>query len=160
MKAVVQRVSEARVHVGGDVVGAIGHGLVILLGVKQGDTDEDARHLAHRCINLRIFDDERRHMNRSLTDVHGSVLVISQFTLLANCRKGRRPSFTDAAIPGEAHRIVQAFVAALSDSGHHVETGVFGAHMEVELVNHGPVTLVLDTDELRVSRHGTSTGVR
>lgn len=158
MKAVIQRVSTAQVRVNGTVVGAIDDGLVVLLGVKRGDIDDDARLLASRCINLRVFDDEQRLMNRSLLDVRGSILVISQFTLLANCRKGRRPSFTDAASPDEASRLVQIFVTALAESGSRVETGTFGARMEVELVNDGPVTVVLDTDELRVSRRGASRG--
>jgi D-tyrosyl-tRNA(Tyr) deacylase len=136
-------------------VGAIDHGLVILLGVKSGDSDDEARLLADRCINLRVFDDDQRLMNRSLIDVKGSILVVSQFTLLANCRKGRRPSFIGAAPPDEANRLVQVFVTTLADSGSCVETGTFGARMEVELVNDGPVTVLLDTDELRVSRRGS-----
>jgi D-tyrosyl-tRNA(Tyr) deacylase len=156
VKALIQRVSAAEVRINSDVVGAIGHGLVILLGVKRGDNDDDARLLANRCVNLRIFDDEEQHMNLSLLTVRGSVLVISQFTLLANCRKGRRPSFIDAARPEEANRLVQVFVTALSDYGCRVETGVFGARMEVELVNEGPVTVILDTDEFRLSRRGAS----
>jgi D-tyrosyl-tRNA(Tyr) deacylase len=156
VKAVIQRVSTARVRIDGAVVGAIDHGLVILVGVRRGDVDDDARLLAGRCVNLRVFDDEQRLMNRSLLDVRGSILVISQFTLLANCRKGRRPSFTDAASPDEASRLVEVFATALEESGCRVQTGVFGARMEVELINEGPVTVVLDTDELRASRRGAS----
>jgi D-tyrosyl-tRNA(Tyr) deacylase len=152
VRAVIQRVSAAQVRVDDTVVGAINHGFVILLGVKRGDSDADAHLLANRCVTLRVFDDEARLMNRSLSDVRGSILVISQFTLLANCRKGRRPSFTEAAPPDEANRLVQVFVTTLKELGVRVETGRFGARMEVELINDGPVTVTLDTDELRRSR--------
>ena len=152
MRLLIQRVSSGSVSVEEEVIAKIGHGFVILLGVKRGDNDDDAQLLANRCVTLRVFDDEERLMNRSLCDVRGSILVISQFTLLANCRKGRRPSFTEAAPPDEANRLVQVFVTALESLGVQVETGRFGARMEVELINDGPVTVTLDTDELRRSR--------
>jgi D-tyrosyl-tRNA(Tyr) deacylase len=145
MKAVLQRVSRASVTVGGQVVGAIDRGILVLLGVEQGDTDTDARALADKTIQLRIFDDADGKMNLSLTDVGGALLVVSQFTLLGDCRKGRRPSFIAAAPPEEAERLYELFVAAAGAQGVRVATGKFRAMMQVELVNEGPVTLILDS---------------
>lgn len=159
MRTVIQKVTRAEVRVEGVVKGAIGKGLVMLVGSGRSDTVEDAEMLARRVSGLRIFEDANRLMNLSLHDVRGSVLVISQFTLLANCRKGRRPSFVDAAPPDLAEPLVERVVAVLRAAGHHVETGVFGAFMEVELLNDGPVTIVLDTEELRAPRRSVSRGV-
>ncbi|MFQ5662977.1 MAG: D-aminoacyl-tRNA deacylase [Terriglobia bacterium] len=146
MRAVVQRVSEARVRVNGEVAGAIGTGLVVLLGVAKTDDETAAGQLAEKVIGLRLFGDEQGRMNRSLAEVGGAVLAVSQFTLYGDCRKGRRPSF-DRAAPAELARVLyNAFVAALRRHGARVETGVFQAMMEVELVNAGPVTLLVDTD--------------
>ena len=145
MRAVVQRVSAARVEVEGEVVGAIDKGLVVLLGVADGDGEREAVWLADKIAGLRIFEDDTGKMNRAVQDVGGSVLVVSQFTLLGDCRKGRRPSFTEAAPPEEADRLYQKFVERVRESGLRVETGVFQAHMDVKLVNDGPVTLIVDT---------------
>jgi len=144
VRAVVQRVSSASVRVEGDVVGAIGRGLLVLLGAWRGDTSENATRLAAKIARLRIFPDESGRFDRSLLDVGGDALVVSQFTLLSDTRKGNRPSFTDAARPEQAEPLVEAFAAALRGSGIRVETGEFGAYMQVELVNDGPVTIVLD----------------
>jgi D-tyrosyl-tRNA(Tyr) deacylase len=132
------------VRVEGDVVGAIGRGLLVLLGAGRGDTSENATRLAAKIARLRIFPDESGRFDRSLLDVGGDALVVSQFTLLSDTRKGNRPSFTDAARPEQAEPLVEAFAAALRGSGILVETGEFGAYMQVELVNDGPVTIVLD----------------
>ena len=140
----VQRVSSASVRVDGDVVGAIGRGLLVLLGVGHDDTSDNATRLAAKIARLRIFPDEAGRFDRSLLDVGGDALVVSQFTLLADTRKGNRPSFTDAARPEQAEPLVEAFADALRVRGIRVETGVFGAYMEVELVNDGPVTIVLE----------------
>lgn len=144
MRAVCQRVSEARVRVGADVVGEIGAGLVVLLGVERGDEAAAAERLAQKVARLRIFEDSEGKFDRSVLDVAGAVLVISQFTLLADTRKGNRPSFTRAAPPAEAEILYQGFCGALADEGLSVGRGVFGARMAVELVNDGPVTIVLD----------------
>ena len=145
MRAVVQRVAEASVRVEGAIVGHIGAGLLVLLGVGQGDAEEDVAALADKVLHLRIFPDEAGHMNRSLLDTRGDVLVVSQFTLYGDARKGRRPSFIDAAPPEEANRLYELFVARLRASGLKVEQGVFRAEMDVALVNRGPVTLLLDS---------------
>jgi D-tyrosyl-tRNA(Tyr) deacylase len=145
MRAVLQRVSRAQVTVAGQVVGQIGGGLLVLLGVEQNDTDADARHLADKTVQLRIFDDADGKMNLSLADVGGGVLVVSQFTLLGDCRKGRRPSFIQAAPPELAERLYETFIAAVGVQGVPVASGRFRAMMEVELVNDGPVTLILDS---------------
>ncbi len=144
MRAVVQRVSRAAVRVDGDVVGACGRGLLVLVGAGHGDNSETAERLAAKIARLRIFADEEGRFDRSLLDTGGKALVVSQFTLLADTRKGNRPSFTAAASPEVAEPLVEGFVQALRDLGAHVETGVFGARMEVELVNDGPVTIVLE----------------
>ena len=143
MRAVVQRVSSASVRVGGETVGTCGPGLLVLVGAGHEDTSETATRLAAKIARMRFFPDDAGRFDRSLLDTRGEVLVVSQFTLLADTRKGNRPSFTDAARPEEAEPLVEAFCDALRDVGLHVETGVFGAKMEVELVNDGPVTVIL-----------------
>ncbi len=145
MRAVVQRVSRAQVTVEGEVVGHIAQGLVVLLGVAQCDTPDDALQLAAKVVSLRIFDDAAGKMNLSLADADGSLLVISQFTLLGDCRQGRRPSFVDAAPPALAEERYEQFLAAARNLGATVATGRFRATMQVELVNDGPVTLLLDS---------------
>ncbi len=144
MRAVVQRVSQASVSVGGEVVGAIGRGVVVLVGVTHGDTEEQAEWLARKIAGLRIFEDNEGKMNAGLLDADGAALVISQFTLYADCRKGRRPGFSDAALPEMAEPLVEHFAQALRDHGVPVQTGVFGAHMLVEIYNDGPVTILLE----------------
>jgi len=150
MRAVVQRVSHARVEVAGKVVGAIEHGLAVLVGVAPGDTTDDARALATKLAGLRIFRDEAQKMNLSVADVGGGVLVISQFTLYGDIRKGRRPSFVGAAQPEIAEPLVTAVVAALDELGVPTAAGSFGADMAVSLTNDGPVTLVLEVADGRV----------
>lgn len=145
MRACVQRVSEASVTVDNQIVGNIGHGLVVLLGVAQGDREQDAHYLADKIAGLRIFDDEAGRMNRSLIDVGGAMLVVSQFTLLGDCRKGRRPSFVDAAPPDVAERLYGAFVEKVAATGIEVATGRFRTHMQVRLTNDGPVTLLIES---------------
>ena len=148
MKACIQRVSRASVTVNKTIVGQIGPGLVVLLGVAENDTDAEAEKLAQKTVDLRIFEDDEGKMNRSLLESAGQMLVISQFTLLADCRKGRRPSFTAAARPDEADRLYQVFTQKVEKLGVPTANGQFQAHMQVELVNDGPVTIWLDTDEL------------
>jgi D-tyrosyl-tRNA(Tyr) deacylase len=148
MRAVVQRVSSASVTVEGAVVGRIGQGWLVLLGVARGDADDDADRLAEKVVNLRAFADDQGKMNRSLIEAGGSVLVVSQFTLLGDCRGGRRPSFTEAAEPAEAERLYERFNQRVAEAGVTVATGVFRAHMDVELVNDGPVTFLLDSRRL------------
>lgn len=145
MRAVLQRVSRAKVTVAGEIVGSIDRGLLVLLGVEQDDTQDDARALAERTIGLRIFEDEAGKMNLSVRDIGGSVLVVSQFTLLGDCRKGRRPSFIDAAPPERADELYKLYVAAIAAENIPTATGKFRAMMDVELVNDGPVTLLLDS---------------
>ena len=145
MRACVQRVSRASVTVGGEVTGRIDRGLVVLLGVARDDTPEEARYLADKIVDLRIFKDEKGKMNRSLIDVGGQMLLISQFTLLGDCRKGRRPSFVGAAEPELAQRLYESVEAAVATRGITVATGRFREHMDVALVNDGPVTLLLDS---------------
>jgi len=144
MRAVVQRVSRASVHIDGETVGSCGAGLAVLVGAGHEDTSETAERLAAKVAWLRIFPNEHGRFDRSLLDTGGQALVVSQFTLLADTRKGNRPSFTDAARPEEAEPLVERFVETLRALGIQVETGVFGAKMEVELVNDGPVTIVVD----------------
>ena len=144
MRAVVQRVSSASVRVDGETVGACGLGLLVLVGAGRDDVSENATRLAAKIARLRIFPDEAGRFDRSLLDIGGEALVVSQLTLLAETRKGNRPSFTDAAPPEQAEPLVERFCIALRDVGVPVRIGVFGAHMEVDLVNDGPVTIVLD----------------
>jgi len=145
MKAVIQRVTRASVHVEGKTVGQIESGLLVLLGVAKGDGESDGRYLVEKIHTLRIFSDEQGKMNRSLADIGGSVLLVSQFTVLGRTTNGRRPSFDDVASPDEAKRLYEQVVTVLRENGTHVETGVFAAHMQVELLNDGPVTFVLDS---------------
>lgn len=145
MRAVVQRVKRSAVVVDGKTVGAIGPGLMVLLGVAEGDTEKDADFLAEKIPNLRIFEDEKEKMNLSLLDTKGQMLVVSQFTLLGNCRKGRRPSFVEAAGPVEANVLYEYFAKKVAEKGIKVETGRFGAQMEVSIVNDGPVTLIVES---------------
>ncbi|GGF07133.1 putative D-aminoacyl-tRNA deacylase-like protein [Halobacillus andaensis] len=147
MKAVVQRSAEASVVVQEETVGQIKHGLVILLGVTQDDTEEDARYLASKIPHLRIFEDEEEKMNLSLKDVGGQMLSISQFTLYGDTRKGRRPNFMKAAKPEQASQLYEKFNELVENDGIHVETGQFGEMMDVRLTNSGPVTLIVDSKE-------------
>lgn len=145
MRAVLQRATAARVEVAGEIVGRIGPGLVVLLGVAAGDAEADAEYVAHRISDLRLFDDTEGKINRSLVEVEGAALVISQFTLLGDCRKGRRPSWSGAASPSDARRWYDFVVSCLRARGITTETGVFGAAMAVSLTNDGPVTVLLDS---------------
>lgn len=147
MRAVIQRVASGRVDVDGRKVGEVGKGLVVLLGVARGDGEDEARWTATKLRDLRIFEDDAGKMNLSLADVGGGVLLVSQFTLLADCRKGRRPSFVAAADPDEGRRLYERTAELLRESGVRVATGVFGARMLVTIENEGPVTIVLDTRE-------------
>ncbi|MDH5641270.1 MAG: D-aminoacyl-tRNA deacylase [Nitrospira sp.] len=150
MKAVIQRVTSASVTVGGAAVGTIESGLLVLLGVAKGDGESDGRYLVDKIRTLRIFSDDQGKMNRSLVDVGGAVLLVSQFTLLGRTANGRRPSFDEAAPPDEARRLYEQVAEELRAQGTVVETGVFAAHMQVTLLNDGPVTFVLDSREARV----------
>jgi D-tyrosyl-tRNA(Tyr) deacylase len=145
MRACVQRVRRGSVTVDGQITGQIQRGFVVLLGVADDDTETDLRYLADKVINLRVFEDDEGKMNRSLREVNGQLLVVSQFTLLGDCRKGRRPSFVHAAPPDMANKMYEQFVAYVREQGTHVETGQFQAMMDVELVNDGPVTLLIDS---------------
>ena len=149
MKAVLQRVSEASVKVDGEIVGACGAGLMILLGVAQGDSEEDARLLATKIANLRIFCDDAGKMNLSVKDIDGEALIISQFTLMANYKKGNRPDYLESAPPAEANRLYEYFKSLMATELRHVGCGVFGADMKVSLVNDGPVTIVMDSEVLK-----------
>ena len=148
MRALIQRVSQAQVDIDGETVGSIDKGLAILLGVGHDDTEEQARKLWSKIFKLRIFEDDEDKTNLSLSDVHGEVLVVSQFTLYANCKKGNRPSFTEAGAPDEAKRLYEYFADLARADVPHVATGVFAAMMDVKLVNEGPFTIWLDTDAL------------
>lgn len=145
MRAVVQRVSRASVTVDGKIVGEIARGFLVLLGVAEDDTQDDVIYLANKVAGLRVFEDDAGKMNLALNDIGGALLVVSQFTLLGDCRKGRRPSFVHAAEPSKADALYGSFVAELRGQGFVVETGRFQQHMDVELVNDGPVTLLLDS---------------
>ncbi len=145
MKAVIQRVKQSSVTVEGRVISSIGAGLLVLLGVAREDRAADAAYLAEKCANLRIFEDETGKMNRSLLDTEADMLVVSQFTLLGDCRKGRRPSFAGAAGPKQAEELYACFVDKVREAGIHVQTGQFRAMMDVSLVNDGPVTLLLES---------------
>ncbi len=146
MRAVIQRVQHAQVVVENVVVGKIAQGFLVLLGVGKADTEDDARFVAGKIAGMRIFSDVEGKFNLSLADVNGGVLLVSQFTLYADTRKGRRPSFIDAAMPAPAEALVEACACYLREAGVPVETGKFGAHMEVSLVNDGPVTILLDSE--------------
>jgi len=148
MRAVVQRVNEATVAVAGEQVAAIGPGLLALIGVGRDDTVADADFIGAKVAELRIFENEARKMNRSVKDVGGSVLVVSQFTLYGDCRKGRRPSFDQAIQPEAARQLIERLCASLREQGLRVETGRFGAEMDVSATNHGPVTILLDSHKL------------
>ncbi len=148
MRAVLTRVKSASVSIAGQTVGAIGKGFLILLGVGPEDTEAHSRYLAEKALGLRVFEDENGKMNLGLGEVDGQVLVVSQFTLYGNCRKGRRPSFTEAAPPELGNRLYEQFLADCKDLGYPPQHGQFGADMQVESVNDGPVTLILDTDQL------------
>ena len=158
MRAIIQRVSHASVTIDGMVKGQIGQGFLVLFGAGEGDTRAEAELLAKQTAGMRIFCDEEGKMNLSLADIGGSVLVISQFTLYADCRKGNRPSFTGAAQPDPANDLYEYYVNLLREEHHigDVQTGEFGADMKVELLNDGPVTIILDSDELKRPRRGTN----
>ncbi|MBS0164817.1 MAG: D-tyrosyl-tRNA(Tyr) deacylase [Nitrospira sp.] len=149
MKAVLQRVTSASVEIDGQIVGQIQHGLMVLLGVAKGDDESDSRYLIDKIRSLRIFSDEQGKMNRSLADVGGAVLLVSQFTLLGSTASGRRPSFDEAASPALAMGLYEQVATGLRESGTRIETGIFAAHMRVALINDGPVTFVLDSREGR-----------
>ncbi|MBO8139698.1 MAG: D-tyrosyl-tRNA(Tyr) deacylase [Thermosipho sp. (in: Bacteria)] len=148
MRAVVQRVSEASVEVDNKIIGKINNGLLVLLGVGKDDSEEDIKYLAEKIIHLRIFDDKDGKMNLSLLDVNGELLIVSQFTLYGDCRRGRRPSYSESAPPEKAEKLYNLFVDFSKKSGLKVETGRFGAYMKVSLVNDGPVTLLLDSKKV------------
>jgi D-tyrosyl-tRNA(Tyr) deacylase len=145
MRAVVQRVKQSTVKAGNEIVGEIGRGLLVLLGVARDDTANDADYLVNKIINLRIFEDQDGKMNRSLIETGGELLAVSQFTLLADCRKGRRPSFVDAAEPQKATDLYEKFVDLVREKGVKVQTGRFRATMEVALINDGPVTVIIES---------------
>jgi len=147
VKALLQRVTSASVSVAGEVVGRIDRGLVVFVGVANGDTEKDAQYLAQKIVNLRIFSDQESRFNLSALDIEGELLLVSQFTLLADTRKGRRPSFTDAAPPAQAEAIFRQFVEQVKATGLKVETGRFQQYMQVEIHNDGPVTILLDSRE-------------
>ena len=148
MRAVVQRVSRASVSVDGKIIGLIGRGILVLLGVSENDTEKDSDYILQKILNLRIFEDEQDKMNLSLLDAAGELLVVSQFTLYGDARKGRRPSFIEAAAPSKANRLYEYFVENARKQVTKVETGKFRAMMNVELINDGPVTILLDSDKL------------
>ncbi|WP_448375575.1 D-aminoacyl-tRNA deacylase [Fervidobacterium sp.] len=148
MRAVVQRVSKASVSVDSEVVGKISNGIVVLLGVGKDDNEEDVRYLADKIVNLRIFEDADGKMNLSLLDIKGEALIISQFTLYGDCRRGRRPSYSDSASPEVAKTLYEKFIDSVKHYGIHVETGIFAADMLVEIHNNGPVTLLLDSKKV------------
>ncbi|MBB6061768.1 D-tyrosyl-tRNA(Tyr) deacylase [Thermosipho japonicus] len=148
MRAVVQRVKNAKVEVEGKTVGKIENGLLVLLGVGKDDDKKDIKYLSEKIINLRIFDDENGKMNLSLLDIKGELLIVSQFTLYGDCRKGRRPSYSESASPDIAKKLYEEFVNICKNYNLKVETGEFGAHMQVSLVNDGPVTLLLDSKKV------------
>jgi D-tyrosyl-tRNA(Tyr) deacylase len=154
MRVVLQRVSRATVAVDGEIVASIGAGLLLLVGAEQGDDTAESQRLATKCAEMRIFRDDEGKFNRSLLEAEGEALVVSQFTLLADVRKGRRPSFTRAAAPEIAEPLVEAFAKSLHDLGVPTKTGRFGAHMDVDLLNDGPVTIVIDSSDLEKPRRG------
>jgi len=147
MRAIIQRVSEAKATFEGEVIGEIKTGLCVLLGVKVGDTEKESAWIAEKLVNLRVFEDETEKLNRSLIDIQGEMLLVSQFTVYGDCRKGRRPSFSDAAPPGEAKRLYELTIEKVASYGIPVKTGMFQTHMVIGIANDGPVTLVLETPE-------------
>ena len=149
MKAVIQRVTSAEVKVEGELIGSCGHGLLILLGVATGDTEEDLDRMLQKIVKLRIFEDENGKMNKSVQDIDGEMLVVSQFTLLANYKHGNRPDYLGAAPPAEANRLYELFVKKAQSHVRHVGHGQFGADMQVSLCNDGPVTIVMESDVLK-----------
>lgn len=149
MKAVIQRVKHASVEVDGKLVGSCNEGFLVLLGVAEGDTEKEAEMLCRKIVNLRIFEDDAGKMNRSLLDIDGEMLVVSQFTLLANYRHGNRPDFLASAKPDEANRLYEYFKTLVQKEIRRVESGIFGADMKVELLNDGPVTIVMDSEVLK-----------
>ena len=149
MKAVIQRVTSASVHVDGEEIGSCGHGLLILLGVAAGDTEEDLDRMLQKTVKLRIFEDENGKMNKSVQDIDGELLVVSQFTLLANYKHGNRPDYLGAAAPAEANRLYELFVERAKSYVKHVGHGQFGADMKVSLLNDGPVTIVMESEVLK-----------
>ena len=148
MRAVLQRVTNAEVKVDGEIIGSIGKGILIFLGVSDDDTEKDLQYIADKMINLRIFEDENGKMNLSVHDIQGELLIVSQFTLYGDCRKGRRPSFDKAGKPDFANEMYEKFIKYCSDSGLKTERGEFGADMKVSLLNDGPVTIMLDSTKL------------
>jgi D-tyrosyl-tRNA(Tyr) deacylase len=144
MKALIQRVSKANVKVESSIAGEIDHGLLVFLGVTDNDTSEEVDFLVNKIVNLRIFNDNNDKMNLSLLDVKGEMLVVSQFTLYADCQRGRRPSYTQAAAPDYADKMYEEFISKINELGIEVKSGVFGAHMEVSLINDGPVTIMIE----------------
>ena len=154
MRALVQRVSEASVSVAGEIVGRIGPGLVILLGVSKNDSDEDASYIVGKAVNLRIFADDQERFNRSALEIGAELLVVSQFTLYGDTRKGRRPSFTEAALPEQAEATFNRVVEMFGESGLAVQTGIFQTHMIVSIQNDGPVTIMLDSADRGRPRRG------
>jgi D-tyrosyl-tRNA(Tyr) deacylase len=151
MRTVVQRVKECHVSVADEIIAQIGHGLLVLLGVAKGDTHKEAKYLADKISHLRIFEDDQGKMNRSLLETGGSMLVVSQFTLLGDCRKGRRPSFIQAARPEDADRLYKSFVGLVKDMGIRVKTGHFRTMMAVSLINDGPVTIIIESPNPGIS---------
>lgn len=147
MRTVLQRVKSASVHINGEVSGKISAGLVVLLGISSNDTIKDVRWMAEKVINLRIFDDQNGKMNLSLADINGEMLIVSQFTLYGDCRKGRRPGFSTAAPPEIAKPLYEEFIKEVKNRQIQVATGIFQAEMEISLINHGPVTLLLDSEK-------------
>ncbi len=152
MRAVLQRVRRASVTIDQKTVGEIGNGILLLLGISERDGKEEVAYLAEKCVGLRIFEDSEGKMNRSLADVGGKMLIVSQFTLYADCKKGKRPSFTGAARPEHAIPLYESFIETVEEKGINVQTGVFGADMLVSLENDGPVTILLDTEEIMPRR--------
>ncbi|SES73440.1 D-tyrosyl-tRNA(Tyr) deacylase [Natronincola peptidivorans] len=148
MRAVIQRISEGKVVIDNTISGEIKKGLLVFLGVGHDDTSEDVKYLAEKIMNLRIFEDKNDKMNLSVTDVEGKLLVVSQFTLMGDCRKGRRPSFTDAAKPLQAEDLYEEFVSFCRNTGIEVATGIFQADMQVHSINDGPVTMLIDSKKL------------
>jgi len=147
MRAIVQRAREARANFEGEVLGEIKSGLCVLMGVKTGDTEKEAAWMAEKLVNLRVFEDETEKLNRSLLDIKGEMLLISQFTVYGDCRKGRRPSFTEAAPPGDAKKLYELTIEKVKSYGIPVKTGMFQTHMVIEIANDGPVTLIIETPE-------------